>query len=400
MAISGDAYDLASNFPNAFKTAYISDKKIDVFAFTHKLLSEINVTENFTGSDEERVRATSHMGGYGFGDTMPRPNESNLIRPKLTAKRFYARALIDTESIAAALDDKGAFFRLVDRVKLDINRAIQQGLSLALLCTNIDHELVLGVGDGSTSVTGSDPYVITLASDTNMYRFHVKQIVNIEDGDTDLFEVTAVDRTAKTITVDRLTGDQVPANTDEIFLQGGDGNAYMGLPGACASSGTLYNVTLSDGGGWMATTDTSGGSLDEHRLYEMALDIENKSGELPNLIVLSLAQWKKLTASLANKRMLMNRSDEMGHRGLVLACDSADIPVIWDRFVKDDESFVLNTNRIELHKRPMSGMASIGGDILLPDLNNDMDRYLMVYRCYGNFFIEPTFQGHFDGLDT
>lgn len=391
-----------SAFTAAFHKEFIKDtEKYDIFSFDHKLLKEVQKDDKFVGTTREYMRATSLMGGYGFGDTMPRTNPSKLISPTLDAKKFYARAILDTESIAAAMSapEKGAFVELVNRVKVDINRAIQNGLSLALLCGNADNELVLGVGDGATSVTGSDPYVMTLASDTNMYRFHPKQIVTIEDGNTDLFEVTAVDRSAKTITVGRLTGSQVPANTDEVFLQGGDGGSFIGLPAATAASGTLHGVSISVNANWGATRDTSGGSIDEHRLFDMILDIENLSGAAPNLIVCSIEQYKKLAAGLSDKRLLTDMSDAMGHRSLAITHDRGPVRIIWDRLMKADEVYVLNTKFITLVKRPMDGMATVGGDLLMPDYINDQDRYIITYRLYANFFIEPTYQGVFDGLD-
>jgi len=394
MSTSGNSYDLTT-FANAFKRAFIDDDKVDLFLFDSPLLDSIKVTDGFVGTDEERVRATSFMGGYGYG-SLARPNESNLIRPRLEAKKFYARSMVDVESMASAMNDRGAFFELVARVKEDMRRAIQNGMSLALTKTNIDHELVLGViatsGVATTATAGQ--YELTL-TDLHKPNFHKKQIVSIEDGNTDLFEVTAL--TDALVTVDRLTGSQVPVAGDEIMLQGSDGNAFMGLPGVTAQSGTLYNVTIADG--WKANvTDKNGAAITEHDLYNVLLDVHLEAGSQPDVIACGLDQYKKIAEFLANKRVLNDQSDAMGHSGLTLATDKGNIKVIWDRHIENDTIYFLNSKYMELRKRPLSGIVNAGGDILLPDYINDQDRYHIVYRCYGNFYLEPTYMAKLHNL--
>ena len=396
MAVTGDAFDLTTTFANAFKRVFKDDKDQDLYHFDNPLLKRVRVTEGFVGTDEERVRATSFMGGYGFG-SIPRNNESNLIRPRLTAKKFYATALVDVESMAASLKSEGAFFELVNRVKLEINRAMSNGFSLALTKANIDNELVLGIVQSVGS--GGDPYTL-LISQFHAQNFHIKQIVTIQDANTDPFEVTDIDADNLKITVDRLSGSQVPAATDEIMLQGADGNSMSGLPGATAASGTLYNVAIGAANNWLAKRDTAGGAITEHRLWNMLLDVANQSGKVPNLIVCGLAQYKKIAEVLANKRVLNDLSDDMGHGELGLMGPEGMIPVIWDRHVEDDRVYVLNMDHVELRKRPLSGIVESGGDILLPMYQQGNDQYMIVYRCYGDFYIEPTYQGIFDGLDT
>jgi hypothetical protein len=399
MTVPGDAYNLSSTFTNAFKRVFVQDNKVDIFFFDNELLKRIKVTDGFIGTDEERVRATSFAGGYGFGSTMPRANESNLIRPRLEAKKYYARAILDTESMAASMGTPGAFFDLVNRVKLDVNRSIENGLSLSLLKSNVDNDVLLGVIDGSP--TGSDPYVATIsAASWHKQNFHIKQIVNVETGDTDPFEVTAITESSRQVTLDRLSGSQAPADTDEIFLQGSEANGFTGLKGVTASSGTLYNVTIGAANGWVArATDKSDVEVDENMLYNELLQVKNVCGKSPNLIACGLTQYLKIAEFLANKRQIwmpdpkaIKNSDVMGHAGIQLQCDEGPVDIIWDRLIENDRLYVLNSNHMELRKRPLSGMATVGGDILMPDYINDLDRYIITYRCYGDFYIEPTYQ--------
>lgn len=399
MAITGDSFDMVDNFTNAFKRVFKDDKaNQDLYNFRRPLLEKIKVTDGFVGTDEERVRATGPMGGYGFG-SLPRNNESNLIRPRLEAEKFYVTALLDTESMAAAMTNEGAFFDLVDRVKLEIRRAQEFGLSLALTKTNVSKELVLGVvASTSGSVTGSNPYVCTLTS-LHKHNFHVKQIVTVQDANTDEFEVTAIDDSAGTVTLNRVSGSQVPASGDEIMLQGSDGAAMMGLPGAVAQSGTLYNVAIGAANNWIArVNDTSGAAIAYNTLFDEVIEIMDKTMETPDLIVCSKVQFKKLAAVLDGKRSLNDMSDAMGHSTLSLAGPEGPIPIIWDQLIEDEKIYVLNTKHIELRKRALSGIVEAGGEMLIPMYPTGADQYLLVYRCYGNFYIEPSYHGLIDNL--
>ena len=400
-SIPGDNYNLSSTFANLFKQVFKDDPMAeqDLFFFDNELLKRISVEEGFTGTNEEVLRSTSLMGGYGFGSTMPRVNESGTIRPRLTAKKYYVRALLDTESMAAAMDSKGAFHNLVERVKEDIRRGIDQGLALSLFHGGVDGDLQLAT-IASSGVSGSDPYTLTL-TEAPGHKFHVKQILNIGTGDSDPFEVTAVDEANLQITVDRLSGSQTPADADEIYLQGSENNAFTGLAGASAQSGTLNNVTISEANSWIMRLATkTGESPDENMLYEELIQVKDKCGEYPDLIVTSKVQFLKIAEFLSDKRVLNDLSDKMGHGALSILGPNGPIEIIWDRLCPADRIYLLNTKRIKLRKRPMSGLVEHGGSVLIPNYVVDDDSFLIQYRCYGNFFIEPRFHGVIDGLVT
>lgn len=403
-SIPGDNYNLSSTFANLFKQVFRDDPMAeqDLFFFDNELLKRIPVEEGFTGTNEEVLRTTSLMGGYGFGSTMPRVNESGNIRPRLTAKKYHVRALLDTESMASAMDSKGAFHNLVERVKEDIRRGIDQGLALSLFLGNVDGDVILGTINGSPSGAGTtgDPYVCTL-DEAPGHNFHVKQIVNVATGDTDAFEVQDLDESALTVDLVRLSGSQVPANNDEIYLQGSEANGFTGLAGASAQSGTLYNVAISEANAWIMRLATkTGESPDENMLYEELIQVKDKSGEYPNLIVTSKVQFLKIAEFLSDKRVLNDLSDKMGHGALSILGPEGPIEVIWDRLCPADRIYLINTKRIKLRKRPMSGLVEHGGSVLIPNYVVDDDSYLIQYRCYGDFFIEPRFHGVIDALAT
>lgn len=404
-SIPGDKYGGVggiSTFSNLIKRVFVDDRtKEDLFYFDNELLKRIRVEDGFTGSDEERFLVNSLSGGYGFSGTMPRTNESSNLRSRLEASKFHARALVDTESIAAAMSSEGAFGNLVDRVKSDLKRIIDQGLALALFCSNADGDVLLGT-IATSGVSGSNPYTLTL-SDFHRHKFHLKQIVNIETGNTDPFEVTAIDEANSQITVSRLSGSQVPAQTDEIYLQNSEAAGFIGLPGATAASGTLYNISISASNKWAARRrDLSGAAIDTNILYEEIINIKDNCGEYPDLIVCSKTQYLKIAELLENRFVpnMGSEKDKMGHGTLSIVGPKGPIEIIWDRLCDENKIYLINRNRIILRKRPMSGLVEQGNTVLLPNYIVDDDSYLIHWRCYGNFYIEPTFHGVIINCDT
>lgn len=392
MTISGSGYDL-TDYANAFHQVFKKDKKYDIFNFKNRVLNLIGAVEGAQGTNTEFMRVTSLMGGCSMG-SLPYANPTTLIRPRVTPKKQYATAILDREAMAESMKDEGSFVNTVLRAKFDIKKGVENMSSLNLYKSNIDNEVVLGIITGTP--TGSDPYVCTLddgaAGDPHMSNFHIGMIVTVEDGNTDLFEVTAIDRDAFTVTLDRLTGSQVPADNDEIMFQGADGNGFDGLVGATAASGTYLNVTI--GEGWKAyRKDLNGSALQPKDIWEALLDIENQCGEIPNVIACGLTQYKKIAEYLENKGVNNDNKDVMGHGALALDGPEGKIPVIWDKHIENDRLYLLNTNRMQFRKRPMSGLVEASGSVLISDHANGNDRYLIIYACYGNFFIEPTFQG-------
>ena len=401
--VSGDMYDIASTFTNLVHLVFRKDpEKFEIYPLKTELWKKIKVKEGFQGSGEELMRVDSLAGGYAFSganSSLAYANESSLINPRITTKRFYAVSKVDTKSMAEAMNDKGAFEGLLKRVRRDMERKIQNGMSLCLFHSNISNELVLGtIASGGVSGSAGSGWTLTL--DTfKKELFHKKQILHIEDGNTDPFEVTAV--TDSSITVSRLSGSQVPAATDEIFLEGGDGNAFTGLKAITASSGTLYNVSI--GGQWEATIkDKSGRPLNTDMLFNLCVDVENHCGKKPDLLICSKEQFQKLGEYIEARYLPCDakKKDTVGHDKFMLQIPGLQLEVIWDRHCDADRVYLLNSECMEFYKSPMSGLVKDNGSLLMPDYINGTDSYLMVYRLYGEFFIEPCYVGLLDNLDT
>lgn len=414
MSVPGNFYD-TSTFANLLKRVFRGG--VDPLKnFENPLLKKIMVEEGFVGSDIEHCRLTGYHGGYGFGSLgMPRTQQSTLIRPRVTRKKFYSRVKLDREAMVAAMSSEGAFKELVAQAKFDIQNSTEHGLSLSLFLGDADNRIILGtVASGGVSGSGTtgSPYVLVLtdaANDTVVEsKFHVNQLVHIENGNSDIFQVVAVAPGTPSISVVRVTGTQVPVATDNIILQGSDSAAFTGLPAMTAASGTLYNVTLGLSNQWLARIDDqTGQSISLPKLYEQLVRVQNRCGKQPDTIVCGMNQFLKIASLLENKRTVfvpsaeaMKNDNVMGHQGLTIDGSSGPVDIIWDRNCPNSKIYHLNTDKIKLMKAPMSGMVDNNGSLLHNLHATDEDGYMLLYACYGDFFGEPVFQGVINGLKT
>lgn len=408
MAISGNENTIAL-FSTLYQRVYQGADE-DLYNFKHELLKRLQITDGFVGTDEMRMRVTGHIGGYGAASSnsnLPFTTVTPAINPLLTAKKFYATHQLDGEAIAAAMRGgaagKGAFADLVKHSKEMMNRAIENGLSLMAILGDINNDVILGVvrPSGDSPVSGSGPWTVKLVvSSFNKNRFHINQVVEFGSS-TDPFLITAIsaDATTPTITVARQSGSATPAADDEIFLQGCNGNAMIGLKAITASSGTLFNVSISTTNNFKSVIDSAGGSVNENRLFNMCLDIQDQSGEMPDTIVCSLAQYKKIMAFISNSRIREDGNDHLGHGDIKLVLPGTNVEIIWDRQIDKDKIYFLNMKRIQLRKRPNCGLVEGPNGVLHPMHVTGADKYLIVYACYGNIYTEPTYHGVMSGLD-
>lgn len=409
MAITGNENTIAL-FSTLFQRVYEGADE-DLYNFSQELVKRLKIEDGFVGADEMKMRVIGDIGGYGAAGSnsaLPYSTVSPAINPLLTAKKNYAIHQLDGEAIAAAMKGgaagKGAFADLVKHSKEMMNRAIERLIASQFILGDINNDVALGTvrPSGDSPVSGSGPWTVKLVvSSFNKNRFHVNQIVEFGSS-TDPFMITAIvdDATTPTITVARQSGSATPAADDVIYLQGCNGNAMMGLAGITATSGTLFNVSISTSNNFKAVVDATGGSITENRLFDMCLDIQNQSGEMPDTIVCGLSQFKKIMAFISNQRAIREVGNEkLGHGSVSLTLPGTNVEIIWDRLVDKDKIYFLNMKRIKLRKRPNCGLVQGPNGVLHPMHITGADKYLIVYACYGNIYTEPTYHGVMSGLD-
>lgn len=382
---------------NIFKTKFgkLADNTYNSYNVT---LGRAKKTYDFTGDQMFVSQPLSFSGGVGSG-SLPTAGVADYGKALINAKKVYARMEYDREAIKASATSEGAF---IEGVKEVTQKGVESFMRNMSRIWYNDGTGLLGVID-TGGVTGTNPYVIDI--DTSTWKeanFEENDLVNIETANSDLFEITAVDPTNEQITVNRISGSQVPASGDEIFMQGSEDNDPLGLKGIVdATNGSLYNISVARR--WQSTAvDASSAGITTDLMNQVMLETERKTGKAPNLITTSYKQYRKILDLMEDHKRynVEPRAKDLkgviSFKGVCFMSSIGEVPIVPERFVDDDRVYFLNDNYMTSHHRPGFGFFDDDGTVFLRKA--DSDAYEARYGGYLQNYIIPTFQGVLKGL--
>lgn len=390
---------------NLFKTKFLQYAEA-VFNSSTPLLSQIQKVDTFTGKKLEFPVPFGYQGGVGTG-SLPEANVADYQDVTINPKKSYAVTRVEREAIYASMDSEGAFVRAMQET---IDKTVEAHVWNA-------SRMLFGSGDGTLGTidaggvvdNGSGNYTLTISAATwKEANFEERMFINVETGNTDLFEVESVDPDNTAITVQRSSaGTQVPAATDEIFLQGSEDNDFHGLKEVCdATTGTLYGVSVARRWQSYQYAAASAG-INPDLLNKVMINVEKKCGKAPKLLVTSYTQYEKILNQMEDQKRYsltsMSPRDKklegvVSFEGVQFMSSAGPVKLFADKFCEEDRVYALNTDFIKMYRRPKSGWHTDDGTTFLRVA--DEDTLEARYSTYGNLYIAPTYQGVITGLAT
>jgi hypothetical protein len=404
-----------------FKTKY--DKLLDMnYNAENPLWARLKKNYNFVGEDLVIANALGFAGGVGSG-VLPTANAANYQRARLTAKKVYAVAQIDRESIKASANDEGAFVQGLKEVTKKQQESYMRNASRIIYA---DGSGILGRGDGATNVSGAgsvaSPYVVTFGSSFKEANFEEKDFVQIVTGmaalpsnlggvmENTLLEIVLVNASLRQVslvgtsaTLAGLTGANPLPTTAGVAMQGSYLLDPTGLDKIIVNPGaSLYTITTQRR--WSATVIAAAGAgLSVPLMNRLVIQMIKKCGKSPNLIVASFEQYTKFLDLQEDQKRYMVIEPRMkeligkvSFTGVEYMSPNGPIPVIMDRFLEADRMYFLNDNFLEIHHRPDFGIFTDDGTAFLRV--SGQDSYESRYGGYWEFFGDPNFQGALTGL--
>lgn len=394
---------------NLFKINYYK-KSENMYNSANVLQGRMKKKYDFTGKQRFVATPLSFSGGVGSG-SLPTANAGNYEGAVITAKKVYATAEIDRESIKASANNAGAF---VQATRETVQKTVE---SYMRNCSRIlfgDASGILGRGDGTgsnVSGVGSavDPFVIEIPlSEWKEASWEEKDFVEMivtGSSEGNLLEVVAVSSSARQVSLvgtsarlTALSGAGPLAATDEVALQGSYNNDPIGLKSiidaSIAGSGSLYNIPVQRR--WsMETVDAGGAGVTVDRMNQVMLDVERKFGKAPNLIMVGYEQYRNILALLEDQKVYnlpnKNIKGNLSFQGLEFMSTRGPVGIFLDRFADDDKIYFLNDAHIECHHRPDFGWFDDDGTVFLRESGSDS--YSARYGGYYENFITPTAHG-------
>ncbi len=168
------------------------------------------------------------------------------------------------------------------------------------------------------------------------------------------------------------------------------------------TSGTSYAVSHTNRRWQGSSIAAAGAAVSEDLLNQLVLDIEEKSGKTPDMIVASYFQFRKIKDFMSDhKRIEVSPRDErlvgkVSFSALQFMSASGPIPIIASRMVEKDYVYAVNTDHIEAMHAPDFGWFDEDGSVFLR--RDTADRYQARYGGYMQIYIEPAFHGVLTGL--
>jgi len=387
---------------NLFKIKY-GKLSENTYNSANVLLGRVKKEYAFTGKRMDVAVPTSFSGGVGSG-VLPTANSAAYQDAQISAKKVYSVIEVEREAIAASENDEGAFVRMTKEVVKKGVESFNRNMSRILFN---DGTGALGTIQANASGTAAAPVIIITAASWKEANFEEKDYVNCST-DSSVFEVISVAPATRTVTLSRLSGSLDLTSSGSgliVYMQNSKDKDPQGLKGALdATSGSLYGVTV--GRRWQAFQKAAGGSgLTTDAMNEVMLGVERQCGKVPNLIITSYVQYRKLLNQLEDQKQYIvePRSPELkgkvSFRGIEFMSNAGPVGVFVDRFVEDDRMYFLNDNYFTIHHRPGSpGWADDDGTVFLRKAS--ADDYEARYVSYCEAYIPPSFHGVMSGLAT
>lgn len=403
-----------TNVSNLFKIKYakVSENTYNSYNVT---LGRVQKSYDFTGRQMFKPVPQSFAGGVGSG-TLPTANYEAVEDAILTAKKVYATCSIDRETIKASANDEGSFVRATKHVTQKTVESYMRNTSRILFngYDNTTNTGSIAAGDATTNVTGAgtagNPYIVVLASTTKEANIEEKDYWNY-DAETTLLEVAAYNPTTRAVS---LVGTSVGLAalvaapgpmlaTVYFYMQGSRGNDPLGLKAILrATTGSLYTIPVTRR--WQAGSlvNAAGAGITTDMMNADMLEIERKCGKVPNLIVTSFTQYRKIMNLMEDMKTynLPARSSDLkglvSFKGLEFMSSAGSVGIFPERFVDNDSIYYLNDNFLEICHRPGFGWFDDDGTTFLR--SSTADSYEARYGGYWEMYCAPNFHGTRHGL--
>jgi len=410
------------NASKALKRQY-GPGAINTYDISTPVLSQIKKSFNLAGERFEDYIPLSQGGGRGTtgNGTVPTSNVWKMDKAYFDSVENMSSVKL-RRSLIYATKGEGAW---IDAQAESVKRGV-------ILFRNNTERQIMGSGDGKLGTikaggtitdNGGGSYTFPLDVTTFIEaNFEEGDLVNIETGNLDQFEITELDPdeeneyAAPTLTVLRKTGSQIPAASDAIFMQGSENNDMQGMRGILtAVSGSLYGVPVQRR--WRSYYVPSYGSgINVDLMDKVMLGVHRKCGEAPNLIITSHTQWRLLKSTLEDlkryeattitprfnlpkmQKDLMNQalSGRLGFKAIAYDSPFGSAPVVVSRFCRKDEMFFVNSEQMEIKHMRGFGWHDEDGTVFLREAGKT--NYEARYGGDMEFWMPPTFHGYVDGL--
>lgn len=402
-----------TDLSNLYRIAY-GDFELDAAGWDHaELIGMIEKSSKFVGNRLEMAQLVDWGGGQSSG-SLPSSSSPKIYRPFITAKSVYSTSVIDSQSMKAARragSNLGAFMDATELSIMTLKRSFSDNIARQFFGDGTGE---LGeIGAVVTNAPGDYTVTITAASFLEA-PWMINDLLNVATG-TDLFLVSDIDLSARTIRIVRQAGTQVPNVGEKLYKQKSKDNEMFGLKGVVdTTAGNLYGIPV--GYRWQSKTVAAGGQTLSVKLMRQ-LDQEMRfqaRGELPTDYIMSATQLRLFEDGEDAKSIIyiqpqVSPEREAGSQVAAVKINGRTVRLHWSPYCQEDRMYAINRKKTHMYIRPDTadgndpgGFIENGDSIFFPlhVSGTPLDSYALFYASYAEFFINPVFTGAITGLAT
>lgn len=334
---------------NALKTVYLGVVSDQLNINANPLLSAIKQSSaDVWGKEIRKLAPFGINGGIGAGTedgALPSAAANNYVQFVSTLKNLYGTIEISDKAIRASESNAGAFVNLLNAEMEGLIKAssfnfsrMLYGNGKGLLADVVSHT----VADGYFVVDSVKNIMEGMKID--FYNDFEERVRN-ESTYTGR-RISAIDRANKRVYVTPALTSALDSD-DRLVVQGSYGLEITGLGAVFGDDTTLYGVDKTTHTWLKPYTNASVGDIDDVAIQEAIDHLDEVAGSNVDFIAASSKVKRAYQSYLATYR---RNVDVMELAGGYKAMSYNGIPFMSDRFVADDEMYLLNTKEFTLHQ--------------------------------------------------
>ncbi len=336
-----------SSADKALKSYYLGVLADQLNVGVNPLLAKIeHTTADVWGKEIKKLAPYGINGGIGSGeetDNLPQSGQNNYAQFTLTLKNLFGKIELSDKAIRASQNNAGAFVNLLNAEMDGLLKASKFNFGRMLF------------GDGSgliaTTVenTGSTNNQITVNSVKALMEgmtVDVYSALDVRDANVSGSRIVSIDRANKVVTLSKSATEKLGAGC-KIYVQGSKNNELTGLEAIFGDSPTIYGLTRSEYSFLTPHKATVEGKVTVSDIQDAIDAVEENAGGGIDFIVASYKLRKQYVDHVtANRANLDYMELDGGYKTL----SYSGIPFVADRFVADDDMYLLNTRDFKLHQ--------------------------------------------------
>ena len=334
---------------NALKTVYLGVVSDQLNINANPLLSKIKHSNaDVWGKEIRKLAPFGINGGIGAGTedgALPKASGNKYVQFVSTLKNLYGTIEISDKAIRASENNSGAFVNLLNAEMEGLIKASTFNLS----------RMLYGDGKGilTKDYTGgtTDTDFITVKKGLN--NFMEGMVIEFYDVDGECYEVansplvvTSIERdTGKVHFNKKLKSNLNPSNEYPVVQHSFD-MEITGL-GKIFSNDDLYGVSRATNAWMKPYIKTAAGEINDIVIQQAIDSLEENSGSIVDFITCSSAGKRAYQTYLNSFK---RNVDVLELKGGYKAISYNGIPLVSDRFINNDEMYLLNTKEFTLHE--------------------------------------------------